>query len=83
MHPTQTETHAVALFTQICHYRTPDDRHTHRDVAILAQRDQVFRAARAAHPECWSGETRNWTRIDTLRLAPKHRPTEGLQPAVV
>lgn len=65
------------------HFVTPDDRHTHRDIAILAQRDQVFRAARAAHPERWTGETRNWTRIDTVRLTPEHRPTEGPLPAAV
>ncbi len=65
------------------HFVTPDDRHTGRDIAILAQRDLVYRAAQAAHPERWSRGTRDWTRITTVRLTPEQQPTEGAQSATV
>ena len=64
------------------HFVTPDDRHTGRDIAILAQRELVYRAARAAHPERWSRGTRDWTRITTVRLTPEQQRREGPQPAV-
>ena len=47
---------------------TPDDRHTGRDIAMLAQRDLVYQAARATHPERWRGTTRNWSRTTTVYL---------------
>ena len=65
------------------HFVTPDDRHTHRDIVILAHRDMVYRAAQAQHPERWSRGTRNWTRITTVRLTPEQQPAEGAQPALV
>lgn len=65
------------------HFVTPDDRHTGRDIAILAQRELVYRAAQAAHPERWSRGTRDWTRITTVRLTPEQQPTEDRRPAVV
>ena len=65
------------------HFVTPDDRHTHRDLAILAQGDVVYRAAQAQHPERWSRGTRNWARITTVRLTPEQHPAEGTQPALV
>jgi transposase InsO family protein len=51
---------------------TPEDRHAGRDVALLAARHQVYERARAAHPERWSGATRNWTPIDVVTLNPEH-----------
>jgi putative transposase len=47
---------------------TPDDRHTGRDVAILAQRAAAYQAARADHPERWRGNTRDWSRPTTVSL---------------
>jgi transposase InsO family protein len=47
---------------------TPDDRHTGRDIAMLAQRDAVYQAARASHPERGRGTTRNWSRPTTVYL---------------
>ncbi len=44
---------------------TPDDRHTGRDIAILAQRATVYRTARTQHPERWRGNTRDWSRPTT------------------
>ncbi|WP_411279868.1 hypothetical protein [Gemmatimonas sp.] len=44
------------------HFVTPDDRHTGRDIAMLAQRAAVYQAARAHRPERWRGATRHWAR---------------------
>ncbi len=49
---------------------TPEDRHTGRETAILAARQQVYEAARVKHPERWSGTTRNWAPVTTVRLNP-------------
>lgn len=51
---------------------TPADRHAGRDTAILAQRHAVYTKARAARPDRWSGETRNWTPVTDVRLNPEH-----------
>lgn len=48
-----------------CHsgirFVTPESRHRGADVEILANRHQVYEAAKKAHPERWSGATRNWS----------------------
>lgn len=49
---------------------TPEERHSGADVAILERRHELYEAARARHPERWSGKTRNWSRIETVRLNP-------------
>ena len=51
---------------------TPDDRHTGRDVALLAARHLVYERARKAHPNRWSGDTRNWRPITVVELNPEH-----------
>jgi transposase InsO family protein len=51
---------------------TPSQRHAGVDVDILAHRDQLYRAARARRPERWSGETRDWNPVTTVRLNPEH-----------
>jgi transposase InsO family protein len=56
---------------------TPDDRHTGRDVALLAARHLVYERARDANPERWSGTTRNWTPINEVRLNPEHTVTSS------
>lgn len=49
-------------------YVTPEQRYTGADVAILAARDVLYRRERARRPERWIGPTRNWSRIDEVRL---------------
>lgn len=49
---------------------TPEQRHTGEDIAILERRHALYEAARARHPERWSGKTRNWSRVETVRLNP-------------
>lgn len=39
---------------------TPEDRHTGKDIAILANRHRIYQQARSKHPERWTGKTRNW-----------------------
>ena len=55
---------------------TPDQRHRGEDKALLAERHRVYQLARAAHPERWSGQTRNWQPIGSVWLNPE-RPDAG------
>jgi transposase InsO family protein len=54
---------------------TPSQRHAGHDVAILSHRHEVYRQARQHRPERWTGATRDWSPITTVRLNPEH----GLQ----
>ena len=49
---------------------TPDQRHGLLDQSILQARDVVYEAARQAHPNRWSGQTRDWSRQDAVHLNP-------------
>jgi putative transposase len=49
-------------------YVTPASRHEGFDREVLARREAVYQQARQKNPERWSGETRNWERIDEVRL---------------
>jgi transposase InsO family protein len=50
---------------------TPAQRHAGQDAALLRNREDVYRAAKAAHPERWSGNTRNWKPGITVYLNPE------------
>ena len=52
---------------------TPAQRHRGEDAAILANRHEVYQQARAANPQRWSGETRNWKRESTMALNPEKK----------
>lgn len=52
---------------------TPAQRHKGEDIKILAERKALYERAKAAHPERWSGETRDWTRDDTMTLNPEKK----------
>jgi len=54
-------------------YVTPNARHEGRDVAILAARHELYVESRRAKPRRWTGNTRNWTRIETVTLNPEGR----------
>jgi putative transposase len=43
---------------------------------LLAKRHQVYQAARAARPERWRGETRNWDWNDAVQLNPDRPITQ-------
>jgi len=55
------------------HFVTPQDRHTGKDKAILADRQKVYEAARMRNPQRWSGKTRNWERIEVVSLNPEKK----------
>ncbi len=52
---------------------TPAQRHHGEGKAILAKRVEVYTAAKAKHPERWSGNTWNWTPIAAVILNPDKR----------
>ncbi len=53
----------------------PDQRHRGEDIAILEQRHALYEAAKAQHPERWSGSTRNWRPDEIVYLNPG-KPTK-------
>lgn len=55
------------------HFITPAQRHNGQDGLILKKRDDVYQAARAAHPQRWSKATRNWTLPDSVTLNPNRK----------
>ena len=50
---------------------TPNQRHSGEDIAILAQRADVYERARAKNPRRWSGKTRNWKHKTEVHLNPQ------------
>jgi putative transposase len=55
-------------------YVTPVERHAGDDRAILAARDQLYRAAKERHPERWTGSTRHWEPQREVWLNPVKEP---------
>jgi len=55
---------------------TPEQRHTGEDIQILSKRKQVYEKARSQNPSRWTGETRNWDRIDKVYLNPEKGKSE-------
>ena len=49
---------------------TPAQRHAGLDTAILAQRQALYQAVKARHPERWSRQTRNWQPVRVVYLNP-------------
>jgi transposase InsO family protein len=49
---------------------TPGQRHRGQDQRILLERARLYEAARAQHPERWSGATRNWEPDTVVLLNP-------------
>ena len=50
---------------------TPDDRHAGRHVEMLETREQVYAEAKQRHPNRWSGDTRDWSPVQTVNLNPE------------
>ena len=55
---------------------TPAQRHAGHDEDILARREQVYRDAKARHPQRWSGDIRNWKPVGDVHLNPANDTTE-------
>ena len=49
---------------------TPAQRHDSLDEQLLNNRKAVYEAAYAKNPQRWSGNTRNWQRVETVHLNP-------------
>lgn len=49
-------------------FTTPESRHCGDDAAILAKREAVYQAAKQENPTRWSGRTRNWKKVESVRL---------------
>ncbi|MCX6064869.1 MAG: IS3 family transposase [Chloroflexi bacterium] len=49
---------------------TPAQRHEGLDEKLLDNRKAVYEAARAKHPQRWSGCSRNWQKIQVVHLNP-------------
>jgi len=52
-------------------YVTPKQRHYGEDIAILLKRKETYIAARNKRPDRWSGDIRNWDRIEEVYLNKK------------
>ena len=58
------------------HFVTPGQRHRGEDRALLDQRCQLYAAARARHPERWSGAIRHWEPDTIVCLNPGRLPKQ-------
>lgn len=47
---------------------TPASRHEGRDAEILKKRKEVYTAAKMKHPNRWSREIRNWSKVEKVFL---------------
>ncbi|MGG6885529.1 UNVERIFIED_CONTAM: IS3 family transposase, partial [Pseudomonas aeruginosa] len=50
---------------------TPAQRHTGQAEELLRKRIELYEAARARHPERWSGNIRNWVLAPIVCLNPE------------
>ena len=59
---------------------TPAQRHAGQDTAVLAKRVDVYEAAKAKHPQRWSGCTRNWQPVTVVHLNPDQQKSKTTRP---
>ena len=62
-------------------FTTPEQRHTGEATVILEHRQQVYREAKARHPNRWSGEIRNWELPERVWLNPEKEQSDLNQAA--
>jgi hypothetical protein len=60
---------------------TPTQRHSGQAAVILANREQIYTAAKSSNPRRWSGQTRNWELRDEVWLNPERSHSQQLQQA--
>ncbi len=51
-------------------YVTPNQRHSGEEMTILEQRKEVYGSAKEKNPARWSGQIRNWNRVENVWLNP-------------
>lgn len=54
---------------------SPAELHTRRGCEIMQQRRTVYAAAKAKHPERWSGNTRHWELPHSVFFNPEKEKT--------
>jgi transposase InsO family protein len=52
---------------------TPEQRHAGKDEEILGLRKEVYQQARLKNPNRWSGEIRNWDKVEEVYLNPENQ----------
>ena len=52
---------------------TPEQRHAGKDEAILNHRIEVYQQAKLNNPDRWSGEIRNWNKVEEVYLNPENQ----------
>ncbi len=55
---------------------TPGQRHRGEDNEILANRKEVYQAAKLRNPERWSGDIRNWEPVTEVYLNPEKQTVD-------
>ncbi len=55
---------------------TPAQRHDNLEEMLINNRKAVYETAYAKNPQRWSGNTRNWQRVEAVHLNPD-KATEG------
>lgn len=57
---------------------TPSQRHEGIDEELLKKRKEVYKKAKQKNPERWSGEIRDWEKIQEVRLNPEKCKSEKI-----
>ena len=59
---------------------TPSQRHAGQDRTLLEERAAVYALARHANPLRWSGNARDWSRVEQVNLNPEKVKTKDAEP---
>jgi putative transposase len=59
---------------------TPSQRHSGQDRTLLEDRATVYEQARQANPLRWSGNARDWSRVELVNLNPDKVKTKDAEP---
>ncbi len=57
-------------------FTTPQERHSGKDIEILAKRKLVYKQAKLENPSRWSGDIKNWDHIEEVYLNPEKGKSE-------
>jgi len=79
----QWVSHFVTWYNEEHHHSgiqfvTPADRHNGRDQEVLSKRKTVYSKAKERHPERWSGDIRNWTKVEVVWLNPDNQQEQEI-----
>ena len=57
-------------------FTTPEERHTGKDIEVLAKRKLVYKKAKLANPARWSGDIKNLDHVKEVYLNPEKCKSE-------